>query len=313
MATLMMHRQILKNFSKLPVKVQKRVSEFIDIFQKDPNDPTLHLHSVKETMVDPKVRGANLPDGYRAIIIAPEKGDNFLLVHVDSHDEAYNWARNKRFDVNEQTGIFQVFDIAEISQAVETKLEEIPPVNNYPLSHLSDIDLIHIGVPHPLIPAVRAIKSDSALETLSEYLPPDCRDVLFGISAGMSVDESLEEMLGLNAERRETAKPEGTGDFTKIPAACNYDLIFIEGEEHFKEILAAPLGRMAAFSSSISKKISRMGNKWPYEHYRLSRHRQDSLADPSCCSPFKKTDRCQAECSSHDLYNKSFNYHKTSD
>ena len=39
MARLMMHRQILKTFHKLPSKVQKRVPELIDEFQRDPNSP----------------------------------------------------------------------------------------------------------------------------------------------------------------------------------------------------------------------------------------------------------------------------------
>ena len=44
MAQLMMHRNILKNFHKLPNKVQKRVSELIDEFQRDPQSPAIGLH-----------------------------------------------------------------------------------------------------------------------------------------------------------------------------------------------------------------------------------------------------------------------------
>ena len=75
MAQLMMHRNILKNFHKLPSKVQKRVSELIDEFQRDPQSPAIGLHPLTATMRDPKVRGVKkLPDGYRAIVIAPNKG-----------------------------------------------------------------------------------------------------------------------------------------------------------------------------------------------------------------------------------------------
>ena len=82
MAQLMLYRNLLKSFGKLPVRVQKRVADFIDRFQQNPADPALHLHPLRESMVDPKVRGANLPDGYRAILIAPERGDTYLLVHA---------------------------------------------------------------------------------------------------------------------------------------------------------------------------------------------------------------------------------------
>lgn len=90
MARLMVHRQILKDYHKLPGKVQKRVAELIEEFQKDPHSEAIGMHPLKGTMLDPKVRGiTKLPDGYRAIVIAPEKGDVYLLVYIDSHDRAY--------------------------------------------------------------------------------------------------------------------------------------------------------------------------------------------------------------------------------
>ena len=62
MAKLMVHRDLLKSFGRLPSKVQKRGAEFVETFQKDPADPSLHVHPLKESMLDPKVRGGNLPE-----------------------------------------------------------------------------------------------------------------------------------------------------------------------------------------------------------------------------------------------------------
>lgn len=73
MAQLMMHVEVLRNFYKLPQKVQKKVPELIEKFNINPYDPSIGLHGLKETMLDAKVRGADLPDGYRAIVIAPSK------------------------------------------------------------------------------------------------------------------------------------------------------------------------------------------------------------------------------------------------
>src|SRR5216683_7381762 len=197
MATLMIHRQILKQFHKLPSKVQKRVAELIDEFQRDPYAEAIGLHPLQETMLDPKVRGiTKLPDGYRAIVIAPDKGDTYLLVHIDAHDRAYQWARKKRFEVHEMTGVFQVFDAEEVHTVVQETSQPVLPTSRYPLSQLSDDELFKAGVPKPLLPAVRSIHSDAALEALSDYLPPDCRDVLFGLAAGMTLEQALEEMLG---------------------------------------------------------------------------------------------------------------------
>ena len=35
----------------------------------------------------------------------------YLLLWVDHHDEAYDWARNKKCEINPKTGAIQVFDI----------------------------------------------------------------------------------------------------------------------------------------------------------------------------------------------------------
>ena len=84
MAKLMVHRNILKAFHKLPSKVQKRVSELIEEFQHDPQSPAIGMHPLSGTMLDPKVRGVTkLPDGYRAIVIAPESNARLALEDVE--------------------------------------------------------------------------------------------------------------------------------------------------------------------------------------------------------------------------------------
>ena len=262
MAKLMLHRQILKDFSKLPRKVQKRISELIREFEEDPQAPSIGLHALKETMLDPKVRGIKkFPDGYRAIVIAPEKGDTFLLVHVDTHDEAYSWAKNKRFEVHEMTGIFQVFDPEKVSQRpVEAPVAAIPA---YALGRFTDDELFHAGVPRPLLPAVKDIHSDFQLDALSEYLPPDCRDVLYGLAAGMQLDEILEVTLGATAEELRSATPDSPGDFSHIEHAANFDLVMVEGEEHLKDILSASLDEWRIFLHPYQRKLVQKKTKGP--------------------------------------------------
>ena len=257
----MLHRNLLKNFGKLPTKVQKRVAEWIDIFQENPNDPSIGLHSLKEKMADPKVRGGDLPGGYRAIVVAPEKGDTYLLVHIDAHDKAYDWAKNKRFEVHGATGVFQLFDVEETRAAIREQDAIVEEGSVYPLCELSDDELFNIGVPQPLIPAVRAIVSDSSLESLTEYLPPDCRDVLFGVASGMTIDDALEEMLGLADTGTDVI--EGGGDFTHIDKTPNFDLVLVEGEEHLKDILSASMEEWRIFLHPYQKKLVEWQTKGP--------------------------------------------------
>lgn len=263
----MVHRNILKNFSKFPGKVQKRVAELIDEFQKDPNSPAIGMHPLQGTMLDPKVRGVTkLPDGYRAIVIAPEQGDTYLLVHIDSHDRAYDWAKNKRFEVHTMTGVFQVFDAEQVETVAaqnKSHTDAVEVKHEYPLAKLTDEQLFSAGVPEPLIPAVKSIKSDEALTALSEYLPPDCRDVLFGLAAGMSLDEAIEEMLFAGTTETVTVKAEGPGDFSQIQTAPNFDLILVENEDALKEILESSLEEWRVFLHPYQRKIVNWKTKGP--------------------------------------------------
>jgi UvrD/REP helicase N-terminal domain len=263
MARLMVHRNILKNFHRLPSKVQKRVSELIEEFQRDPHSEAIGLHPLKEAMLDPKVRGVTkLPDGYRAIVIAPEKGDTYLLVYIDAHDRAYAWAKNKRFEVHEMTGVFQVFDAEEVQSVASAAPQPTTAPTECALSRLSDDDLFTAGVPRPLIPAVRSIHSDTGLDALSDYLPPDCRDVLYGLAAGMTMDDALNEMLGAAPAPEEVA-PASTGDFTRIQESPNFDLVLVEGEEELKSILQGPLEEWRIFLHPYQRKLVTWKTKGP--------------------------------------------------
>ena len=259
MAQLMMHRNVLKGFHKLPAKVQKKVAEFIDRFQRDPADPALHLHKLEETMADPKVRGAKLPDGYRAVVIAPEKGDTYLMVHIDAHDKAYAWAKNKRFEMHPKTGVFQLFDVQELESAAEAASAAQGQADAYPLSALGEEELFAAGVPEPLIPAVQAVVSD---EALGDYLPKDCKDVLMGVAAGMTLDESLREMLGVDTPAPEEV-PDDPGDFTRVAERLNFDLVLVEGEEHLKDILQAFMEEWWIFLHPCQKKLVEWDTKGP--------------------------------------------------
>ena len=56
---------------------------------------------------------------YRAVVLHPEQGDVYVLVWVDNHDEAMDWARNRVFEVNPRTGSLQVVSVEEVTQAVQ--------------------------------------------------------------------------------------------------------------------------------------------------------------------------------------------------
>ena len=252
----MLHRDVLTNFGRLPAKVQKRVSELIRKFEEDSTQSSIHLEKIEQA-IDGKVRSARLGDDWRAILIAPQQGETFLLMHVDHHDEAYRWCANKRFEAHGALGMLQVFDVQEVEEAAQRsgdgKTSQTDHSQAYPLDSLTNDELFQAGVPRPLIPAVRAIRTDEAFEEVAPYLPPEAVQVLFWVAAGRSLEEALEETLGtLDAG---DARPEGPGDFSKLDQVTSFNLVLVEGEEHLKEILAEDIEEWRVFLHPYQRKI----------------------------------------------------------
>src|SRR5687767_1073922 len=89
----------LKAFAKIPRAQQKKVRQFLDKFRADPTSASINYEPIS-TMRDSKVRTVRIDQTYRGIVIHPPKGDVYLMVWVDHHDEAMDWAKNKMFEVN---------------------------------------------------------------------------------------------------------------------------------------------------------------------------------------------------------------------
>ena len=268
MAKMMLHRDVLKNFGKLPAKVQKKVVELTRKFEGDSTQASIHLEPINAAK-DSKVRSARVGLDYRAIVIAPEKGDTFLLMHIDHHDEAYQWCLNKRFEAHLALGTLQVFDVEQAErslQAVEQEEADAAPIEpaekrpNYILQALTDDELFQAGVPEALIPAVRAVRSDDDFERLADYLPPEAAQVLFGVASGMPLDEAINEMLGALDE---IEKPTGPGDFSHLVEITNMDLVLVQGEEHLREILSEDIEEWRVFLHPYQRKLVEWHTRGP--------------------------------------------------
>ena len=194
-ARVAISKEFMACLARLPKHIEKKVRTFTEKFTANPTSSGLNFERL-EGCKDDKVRSVRIDQAYRAIVIHPPKGDVFLCVWVDHHDKAYAWVRNKRFDVNPSSGVLQLYDVQE----APPHTPEAPPVDvplDVPPSGLfgghDDEDLMLAGVPLPLLPSVRAIHNEDDLDVLRPHLPEDTADALYGLAAGLSLDEAVEE------------------------------------------------------------------------------------------------------------------------
>lgn len=252
----MMHREVLKKFGQLPSKVQKKVYETIRKFQEDSTQRSINLEKLHNVR-DPKVRSIRVGDDYRAIVIAPQRGEIFLLMYVDHHDEAYQWCKNKQFEAHGALGSLQVFDVHEAESALppdqKSKASTPEQTQPYILDQFSDEDLFQAGVPQPLVPAIRVVRNDQMFEQLADYLPPDAKEVLYNLACGLSLNESLEAALG--STDSPTVVPSDPGDFSHLTEALSRDLVLVEGDEHLREILSEDIEEWRVFLHPCQRRL----------------------------------------------------------
>ncbi len=218
-------------FLKLNRTTQTRVTDFIKKFRENSKSAAINLESIT-TFKDPSLRTARIDQKFRAIIKEVEASNLYILIWVDNHDEAIDWARNKVIDWNEQTNAYQVFtldDSVEQKANEQSKESILEPLF---MGKYGYEDMLEVGVPQALIPSALNVYNFSALEELMDYLPNDAFENLYYLLDGADIDL-------LKHDIKEGVK----GDSKDVMTSKNNARSFIElaDDEIFNEALQGSL------------------------------------------------------------------------
>ncbi|NDG73201.1 MAG: hypothetical protein EBY32_18245, partial [Proteobacteria bacterium] len=189
-------QDFLANLSKLPASIQSKVLKWALKFQSDPTSNGINYETIKAAR-DKNLRSVRIDQDWRGIVFKPDKGDVYVLMYVDKHDDAYSWAQTKRVAINPVTGAMQVFAVESLVETNQSSAHNSTPTapsqpKPKPLfENLSDANLISIGTPPELITQVREIHTEEALDAMQTILPVEAYEGLFLIAAGDTVDDIL--------------------------------------------------------------------------------------------------------------------------
>ena len=172
----------------LPKNVQLRVRDFQRKFKENPYSLAINLEKIS-TFKDDNLRTARVDDTYRAII-GVASDDTFCLLWVDHHDEAMDWARNKRFEWNSYTNAFQVTSVAMVETAAPVEHHE----KKTAMEAFSNEQLLRIGVPEHQLALVRTVDTIEDLEKIEASLSGDVFENLFYLLDGAEIDNLITEI-----------------------------------------------------------------------------------------------------------------------
>jgi hypothetical protein len=159
-----------KNFmfakSKLPIEIKNKVDAFFPKFLTNPRSSAINYEKIK-TFKDKSFKSVRIDKNYRAIISYPDKGNNFYMLWVDKHDDAYAWAENKYFEWNPNIHSMQLYEPIEMNEptAEPYTSKSIPFHHPY---NLTIDDLLNLGVPESEVEKVISIIKDNDLWTITD-------------------------------------------------------------------------------------------------------------------------------------------------
>lgn len=178
----------------LPKSIQQKVLVFQQKFRANVASSAIHLEPIFKYK-DNALRSARIDDGYRTII-GVLGNDNYTLLYVDQHDEAYRWAKTKKFVWNEHMQSCQLVpmieeDMPEQYTVADQNIASEPLNANDLMAKIPSEKLLKIGVPEELLEKVHGIKDLNDLDALSGVLPEDAYENIFYVLDNESIDSVI--------------------------------------------------------------------------------------------------------------------------
>ena len=242
--TVAISSDFLESFAKLPRKVQSKTSSFIVKFKNDPLSSGINYEKINSA--DKNLCSVRIDDTYRGVVMRQKDEGVYLLLWVDHHDEAYDWARRRKVAVNPKTGVLQVYE------AVDAGTFQMPKQPGI-FDGVSDDHLVELGVPADLIDYVRSLIDDSQFFGSKNILPADAYENLAWIQNGIPVSEVL-EMVRDAAEGSAADAGDSVGAALARPDSLRSFMV-VEGEDELFQVLSAPLEKWRVFLHPSQRKL----------------------------------------------------------
>ena len=243
-------------FAAIPRAKQKKVQEFVGKFRADPFSAAINYEKFRQAR-DPNFRSVRVDQDYRAIVLKPETGNVYVLLWVDKHDDAYEWARRHRCDIHPQTGSLQLLQtrvVAGDTEAAKTENEaDVATVSSgEPLfAELRDRELLRLGVPTEHLKLVRTVHDEEGLEALETELPRESFEALYMLAAGESLQQVEQDFAAT-----QTAEVD-TEDFAAAlqQPHSQQRFVVVEDDAALRAILEAPLEKWRVFLHPSQRRL----------------------------------------------------------
>jgi superfamily I DNA/RNA helicase len=226
---------------------QAAVQETLLKLQK--GNASVHVHALESL---PFVGIAVTRDAMR--IVATRDADTLLLLHVDTHDDAYEWARRHR-----ALRIGRVIRVVRTEEASVLAPVEAGTTAPGPLASLPDKVFRRFGLDPAAARGFRAIPDEDALLGLAALVAPPLGEALLGLAA----DPDEEPALLAAFEASASAPPVSLSEAVRDPVNAAGIWVPPPGEEALSAALRGDLASWRVFLHPSQLRLVRMRANGP--------------------------------------------------
>ena len=121
-------------------------------------------------------------------LIVHKVKDRFTLCYVDHHDDAYDWAVRRVFEIHPKTRALQIVEVIERVKEIDvqpvTEASTPEPIRlPNPLAAVSSDELLSYGVPLQWVDALKAAGEERLLD-LAVHLPSEASEAVLALAIG---------------------------------------------------------------------------------------------------------------------------------
>ncbi|WP_328718449.1 AAA family ATPase [Streptomyces sp. NBC_00247] len=219
-------------------------------------DPGLKLESLKRAR-DPHIRTIRIDQGTRGVVLAPDKGDTYVLLRVMPHDKAIDWAVQQKASINTVTRAVEIRDIAMLDELTPAYERIAPAPDQRLFAKVSDGDLTALGIDEATLRQARALTTLEQLEVFAPYFPQDQREVLEYLAAGFTVEEVWRDVVSLSFSTAPSdTAPVDTADFATAIRRTTTRIALVTASEELRDILDKPFTAWRVFLHPSQHKVA---------------------------------------------------------
>lgn len=212
----------LRSLQKLTNDEQKAVKLATMELQIDPSTPSFKFHRVDKSK-DKNFWSARVNQDIRLII--HKTSETFTVCYADHHDQAYQWAEKRRFEIHATTGAAQIVKLREVveerlvierEEYRETTQNITKNEDSIPLKTYSKELLLSYGIPQEWVETVQRATEEQLIE-IALSLPEEAAETILNLATGIKPEPRL--VLESTTEAQALSHPDARRRFKAIESS----------------------------------------------------------------------------------------------